>query len=156
MTDATEKQVIALKRFARNPELSQGILKSVSFDDLSKKEASELIKECYAKQNDKGGESATFIVESNGSKGSFSQNYRKDDGNFGTITLTDEELLGVREAHKIHCIEVLRDCEEDYPDDRELQLAMFDKRVDKVFTWIQQALDEKVRRERGGSNGSQY
>src|SRR4030042_1652738 len=154
MTNATSKQIIALKRFAKNPELSQGILKNVSFDDLSREEASDLIKECYAKQSDKSFEPASSIVEGNGSKGSFSQNYRKDDGNFGTATLTDEELLEIRESHKKHCIEVLADCEEDYPDDRELQLSMFDKRVDKVFTWIQQALDEKVRRVRGGSNGS--
>lgn len=156
MAEATNKQIIALKRFAKNPELSQGILKRVSFDDLSREEASDLIKECYAKRSDKSFESASSIVEGCGSNGSFSQNYRKDDGKFGTVTLTDEELFEVREAHKRHCIEVLSDCEEDYPNDRELQLSMFDKRVDKVFTWIQQALDEKVRRVRGGSNGSQH
>ena len=64
-----------------------------------------------------------------------------------------------------HCIsgrengtskKVLRECEEDYPEDKEVQLAMFDKRTDKVFTWLQQALDEKVRRTRGVNNGSQY
>lgn len=147
--EATEKQINALKRLAKNPELSNGVLKGVSFDELSKSEASNLIKQCLAKRFQENYDDGTFSFK-------FSQNYRKDDGSFGTAALTDEELAEVREAHKKHCIAILEDCEDDYPDDNELQLAMFSRRADKVFTWIQQALDEKVRRVRGGSNGSQY
>ena len=155
MEQATSKQIIALKRFAKNPELSQGLLKGVQFDQLGKEEASELTKKCYEKaSNGNGGEVLTgkagdFVIR-------FSQNYRNGDNGFGTVTLTSEELEAVRNAHKEHCVEVLRDCEEDYPDDRELQLAMFDKMADKIFTWLQQALDEKVRKTRGGNGGSQY
>ena len=51
MTEATKRQVIALKKFARNPELNQGILKGVQFDELSKEEASELIQGCIEEVN---------------------------------------------------------------------------------------------------------
>ncbi|MBM3200690.1 hypothetical protein FJZ53_07150 [Candidatus Woesearchaeota archaeon] len=134
----TEKQLIALKRFAKNPELSQGILKGVKFDGLSKEEASELIKKCLGQNNSSEGvltgDSADFVIR-------FGQNY-KDGDVFKTVFLTSEELEAIRNAHREHCAEVLRECEDDYPDDRELQLAMFDKRTDKIFTWLQQALDE--------------
>ena len=153
MEQATDKQVIALKRFARNPELSRGILKGVQFDQLGKDEASELIKKCCGTQNNGNGngsvlEGSNFLVR-------FGQNFKDGDG-FKTVFLTSEELEAVRNAHKEHCVEVLRECEEDYPDDRELQLVIFDKRADKTFTWLQQALDEKVRKTRGANNGSQY
>lgn len=161
MAEATEKQVIRLKKFVKeNPELSKGLLKGVQFDELSKSEASELIKKCYDYENgmtdenddlnddpeEDSYESGEFMVK-------FSQNYRNGDRSFKTATLTDEELAEIRGAHKEHCQQVMQDCEEDYPDDRELQLAMFDKRADKIFTWIQQALDEKVRKTRV-QNGS--
>ena len=54
MEDATQRQVIALKRFAKNPELSSGLLKGKRFDELSKEEASELIQECIDVVNDGG------------------------------------------------------------------------------------------------------
>ena len=154
MTQATEKQIIALKKFAKNPELSSGLLKGVRFDDLSKEEASDLIKKCYEAQNN--GNSNGSVLEGSDFKIRFSQNFKNGDGNFSTVTLTDEELEAVRNAHREHCAEVLRDCDKDYPDDKELQISMFDKRADKVFSWIQQALDEKVRKTRGANNGSQY
>ena len=153
MGNATEKQVIALKRFAKNPELSGGLLKGVQFDELSKEKASELIKKCYGQQDDgndsQTGEGVDFKIR-------FSQNYRNGDGSFKTVTLTDEELEALRNAHREHCVEVLKECEDDYPNDRELQLVMFDKRADKIFTWIQQGLDEKVRMTRGAGNGNQH
>jgi len=154
MGNATEKQVIALKRFARNSELSQGILKGVQFDELSKEEASELIKKCYEQGSSNGngngfltGKTGDFVIR-------FSQNYRNGDGDFKTVYLTDEEEEAVRMAHKEHCIDVMKDLQDDYPEDRELQLAMFEKRADKIFTWIQQGLDEKVRKTRGAGNGN--
>ena len=145
MEHATEKQIIALKRFAKNPELSRGVLKGVDFDGLSKEEASELIKRCYEAQNN-GEESgdeqgAEFVIR-------FSQNYKNGNGAFATVILDGDELEGVRQAHREHCAEIMAECEEDYPDDKELQLAMFTHRCDKVFSWIQQALEEKVRSKR--------
>ena len=149
MEDATQRQVIALKRFVRNPELSGGLMKGKRFDELSKEEASELIKRCYEHQNVVAGEGCEFGIK-------FSQNYRNGDGSFKTVALTDEELAEIRSAHRRHCEQVIEECSEDFSDDRELQFALFDKSADKIFTWIQQALDEKVRETRGGSNGSQH
>ena len=50
MAEATDKQIIALKRFAKNPNLKE-ILQGKQFDELSKDEASELIKECIEEVN---------------------------------------------------------------------------------------------------------
>jgi len=140
MEEATEKQINALKKFAKNPELSKGLLKGVSFDQLDKEEARELIGKCYDHVNGSSEEEEDSSFEIK-----FSQNYRNGDGKFGNVSLSSEELLEVREAHSQHCREVMQECEEEYPNDRELQLAMFDKKADKIFTWIQQALDQKVR-----------
>jgi len=46
MESATEKQIMALKKFARNSELSKGILKGIEFKDLDKQQASNLITQC--------------------------------------------------------------------------------------------------------------
>ncbi|MBM3200679.1 hypothetical protein FJZ53_07095 [Candidatus Woesearchaeota archaeon] len=144
MTQATEKQVNALKSFAKNPKLSQGILKGVEFDGLSKEEATELIKNCIAERNGEGPaeeETEAFVI-------SYSQNYKNGNGAFATVMLEGEELEEVRSAHREHCVEVMAECAADYPDDKEAQLAMFNHRCDKIFSWIQQALDEKVRNKR--------
>ena len=50
--EATNKQVMALKRFARNPGLINGVFRGVQFDQLSKEEASELIKKCLGRNGD--------------------------------------------------------------------------------------------------------
>jgi len=141
MESATEKQVMALKSLARNPELSQGILKGIKFSELSKQEASQLITKCYGKKENNEEQHDEDGVR-------YSQNYRDNYGIFRTTNLTEEELKGVREAHRKHCQEILEECNEDYPEEPELILAVFDKRCDKIFTWIQQALDEKVRKQR--------
>lgn len=154
MEKATYKQIKALKRFARNPELSQGLLKGIEFDSLTKQDATALIQKCIDQAN--GTSENCETEDEEGFKVRYSQNYRNGDGSFKTVVLTDEEMTEIREAHKKHCIEVMSDCMEDFPDDRELQLAMFDKMADKSFTWIQQALDEKVRETRGGGNGNQH
>lgn len=75
----------------------------------------------------------------------FSQNYRDHNGAWKTVRLTVEELAMARDAHREHCINILRECCKDFPNDVESRIAVFDKRCDKVFSWIQQALDEKVR-----------
>jgi hypothetical protein len=142
MEKATEKQVVTLKKLARNPELSQGLLKGVRFDELSKQEASQLISKCFNNDTKKD-------EEENGDYNvSYSQNYRDNYGIFRTTTLTDDELEAVRDAHRKHCQEILEECNEDYPEESELVLAVFGMRCDKIFTWIQQALDEKVRKQR--------
>lgn len=138
---ATEKQVACLKRFVKeSPELSKGILKGVEFSELSKSEATDLIDKCIGERN--GAESAFVNGEF---RVRFGQNFKNGNGNFRTAVLSDEELEAVRSAHKQHCIEVMKDLEEDYPGDKQMQLAMLDKRCDKIFTWVQLALDEKVR-----------
>ncbi len=139
---ATEKQVVCLKRFVKeSPELGKGILKGVDFDRLSKAEATGLIDKCIGGKNG-GGESAFVDGEF---RVKYGQNFKNGNGNFRTVILSDEELESVRRAHKEHCIEVMKDLEEDYPGDKQMQMAMLDKRCDKIFTWVQLALDEKVR-----------
>jgi hypothetical protein len=142
--NVTEKQVNALQKFAKNKELSDGILKDVKFDQLTKEKASELIDKCIKMANGNKNESSGLDL----SKISYSHNYKNGNGSFSTAKLSDEELEKVREAHLRHCKEILQECEEGYPNDRELQLAIFEKRADKVFTWIERALDEKVRHQR--------
>jgi len=141
MESATEKQVIALKKFAKNPLLSKGLLKGVQFEDLNRKEASELITKCYG-QNGNGLGEGEYKIK-------YSQNFKDTYGIFRVATLTDEELTKVREVHNKHCREILNECKDEYPGDPEIQIAVFEKRCDKIFTWIQHALDEKIRQHRG-------
>ena len=136
MEGASDKQIMALEKFAKNAELKK-LLGDVKLGDLSRKEASDLIDKCIGKIN------ANRI-----DKLKFSQNFKQNDGKWGTAQLSKEELEAVRDKHMKHCIEVMNELEEQFPDDRELQIAMFNKSADKVFTWIQQALDEKVRQVR--------
>jgi hypothetical protein len=154
MDKATDKQVIALKKFAKNKQLSGGVLKGVDFSELSKQEASSLIEKCYGSQNGfsngLGEPEASVLHKGGGFQISFGQNYKNGGNEFKTVYLTDEEENAVRNAHQEHCIDVMNTLNDAYPDDRELQLAMFDKMADKIFTWIQQALDEKVRKARQG------
>lgn len=141
--DATEKQVIALQKFAKNKELSGGILKDMKFDELSKEDATELIGKCYDHVNGNNGNNGNgdFIM-------GYAQNYRNGDGAFKTVGLSSVELEHVRHVHREHCAEIMNECMADHPDDVEMQLAVFDKRADKIFSWIQQALDDKVRKSR--------
>ena len=53
MEPATERQVIVLKRFAKNPELRE-IVKGKQFDELTKGEASKLIQQCIDAVNELG------------------------------------------------------------------------------------------------------
>ena len=108
-------------------------------------EADALIKEALSKDKKSLEEAKGRVLNS---FPCYSQNYRDHNGTWKTVRLAIEELIKVRGAHRQHCIQILKECEDDYPNDRELQLAVFDKRCDKVFTWIQQALDEMVRQER--------
>jgi hydroxylamine reductase (hybrid-cluster protein) len=143
MENATEKQVQALKKFARNQELSKGILRGIEFENLNKKEASELITKCID-------QSSTFrnADEIDDPEVKYAQNFRDNNGKFRTTTLREEELEKIREAHREHCHQILSECRDDYPEESELILAVFDKRCDKIYTWIQHALDGKVRQQR--------
>lgn len=140
MESATEKQVLTLKSFAKNPILSRTIFKGVQFEKLNKKEASDLITQCYA-QNPTMVDTGYFGL-------SYTQNFKDSNGRFRTVTLTDQELFGVREAHRKHCHQILSECKDDYPTEPGNQQCVFHKRCDKIYTWIQLALAEKVRMER--------
>ena len=154
MEAPTEKQTEALKKFAKNKDLSNGILKGVDLDEVDKEQANELIGKCFdhvgknKKGNSNNSEDSTDTKQVDVSGARYSQNYKNGNGSFSTATLSEEELMEVRNAHQKHCQEILEDSEDYYPDDRELQIAMFRKRADKVFSWIQKALDEKVRQQR--------
>ena len=136
MECASDKQIVALEKFAKNANLKK-LFQDVKLDGLSRKEASDLMDKCIGK-----------VQASRIEKLKFSQNYKNNDGQWGTAQLSKEELESVRDKHQKHCIEVMHELEDQFPDDRELQIAMFNKSADKVFTWIQQALDEKVRQVR--------
>ena len=117
----------------------------VSKKPKSFEEADALIKEALNKDKKSLEETKGKVLNS---LPCYSQNYRDLNGTWKTVKLTIEELTELRDAHRQHCIQILEECEDDYPNDKELQLAGFDKRCDKIFTWIQQALDQKVRQER--------
>ena len=131
----TEKQIDLMKRL------------KVDFDEkkITKEEAKELINNALNGNKKNLEQTKENIINS---LPCYSQNYRDHNGTWKTVKLTVEELTKLRGAHRQHCIQILEECEDDYPDDRELVLAVFDKRADKIFTWIQQELDEKVRQER--------
>ena len=146
MESATEKQVQTLKNLVKNPELSQGILKGVKFDEINKQQASQLISKCFDNKGTNNHNGKDDDEEEDGIR--YSQNYRDQYGIFKTARLTEEELETVREAHREHCQQILQECQEDYREEPGIILSVFDKRADKIYTWIQLALDEKVRKER--------
>lgn len=145
MESATEKQVLTLRNLARDFELNKGLLKGVEFEKLSKKEASELITKCYDQQKNRA---KVPLQNTTGYQMRYTQNYKDLNGKFRTVTLTDEELAAVREAHRLHCHQVLSECKQDYPTETGSQQCVFHKRCDKIYTWIQMAVADKVRRER--------
>lgn len=71
-----------------------------------------------------------------------------------TVTLSEEEEDNIRALHDVESIRIFRVCMEDAqyltdnPERRlRVALALFDKRCDKIFTWMQRALDEKAQAE---------
>lgn len=71
-----------------------------------------------------------------------------------TIRLSEEEEAKIRALHDVETIRILRTCMEDAqflsenPERRlQIALALFDKRCDKIFTWMQKALDYKAEAE---------
>ena len=148
MESATEKQVLTLKSFARNPELNKSLFKGIEFEKLNKRQASELITRCYG-ANTKTTESSDYQMR-------YTQIYKDSNGRYRTVFLTEEELLAVREAHRKHCHQILSECKEDYPTEPGNQQCVFHKRCDKIYTWIQLAVADKVRRERNALRTSFY
>ncbi len=148
MESATEKQVLTLKSFARNPELNKSLFKGVEFERLTKRQATELITRCYA-QNNHEEESGDYQMR-------YTQIYKDSNGRYRTVFLTEEELLAVREAHRKHCHQILSECKGDYPIEAGNQQCVFHKRCDKIYTWIQLAVADKVRRERNALKASFY
>ncbi len=145
MESATEKQVSTLKNFAKDLELNKSVLKGLEFEKLTKKEATELITKCYDHQKNRP---KVQLPNIGGYQMRYTQNYKDFNGKFRTATLTDEELAAVREAHRQHCHQILSECKQDYPTEAGSQQCVFHKRCDKIYTWIQMAVAEKVRRER--------
>jgi hypothetical protein len=126
MTEATEKQLAALEKFSKNDDLKE-LFKGIDLGSLEKKAASDLLDRCIGKINgNKNGQS--------GGK------YRKVGRG---VRLSDDEMENVRQDHRQHCRDIINECMDDFPEDTELQLAVFNKRCDKVFTWIQRAVEEK-------------
>lgn len=116
--DITEKQLDALKKFQKNEKLT-ALFNGIDIEELTKQEASGLIDQCIEKAN---------LRRKNGKK---------------HVALTEDEMEKIRWAHAQHCDLILKECAKKYPDDKDVQLAVFNKRCDKVFTWMQRALDGK-------------
>jgi ABC-type branched-subunit amino acid transport system ATPase component len=76
----------------------------------------------------------------------------KNGNGLQVVKLNEKEEAKVRALHDVESIRIFRSCMEDAqsltdsPERRlKIALALFDKRCDKVFTWMQRALDEKAR-----------
>jgi len=103
------------------------ILNGKDFDKLSSKEASDLIKRCKKKQREE--------KESKTKKNSYN--------NSEPTELTDEEEAQVREEHREHCKKIMQECLNDWRPDKEVAVAVFKKRADKIFTRLQKAKAQK-------------
>ena len=86
------------------------------------------------------------------------QNYRYN-GGWKTLSLTENDMAKLLSLHRDHTLEVMKQCVEDVmeqlPSGVDLTTAacaLFEARVEKLFTWIQRALKEKTQaaRENGG------
>jgi len=87
-----------------------------------------------------------------------SQNYRYN-GSWSTLTLTEEEISQLRKSHRAYTSEVMMECLMDAVGETgsetfgcgcaTIAAALFEARVDKFFTWVMRALQDKTRRVRG-------
>jgi hypothetical protein len=134
MNPATEKQKALLKDFAKNKELGS-ILNGKDFDELSSKDASGLIDRCMKK-----------IKQKKNSKDSKkpASNYKGGFGMMDSVQLSEVEEAKIRNQHRKHCNKIMVECIKDYTDDPEMITAVFSKRADKIFTWMQRAKAEKL------------
>jgi len=136
--NATDKQLVALEKFSKNSELKK-LFENIDLKNISRKDASKLMEECIKQVNEKAATKLKNVI--------FSANYKNGNG-WKSVMLTDAELESIRGAHKRHCEKIIDECHKEYPESKLMALAMFEKRADKVFTWIQQALDMKIRQRR--------
>lgn len=130
MRPATDKQKALLKDLARNKQLST-MLKNKDLDGLSSKDASTLIDRCMKRIRP---EKEQAKPEKPASKG-----YAV----FDAVRLCEDEEAEIRRRHREHCKKIMKECIKDFPDDKDLATAVFSKRADKIFTWMQRAKAEK-------------
>ena len=165
----TQNQIFLLKRL----QVTNGgvALEEKDFEKLSKQQASGMIDAMIrdrkkgkdgkgngngkaVQQMSEGSESGNAEVEIISKPFLFTQNFRGDNGAWSVARMTAEEEEALRKEHGKHCLKVLRECLEVYPEDYQLAIALFEKRADKFFSWAQAFLEEKVRLSRGnGNNG---
>jgi len=86
------------------------------------------------------------------------QNYRYN-GGWKTFSFSEKDMTKLSSLHREHTLEVMKQCVEDVMESlppcidlTEAACALFEARVEKLFTWIQRALKEKTQaaRENGG------
>ena len=161
----TQNQIFLLKRLSSTD--GSFALQEKDVEKLSKQQASGMIDAMIRdrKKNGKGkgnGKGTHQVSEGNGSSAEseiaskpflFTQNFRGDSGAWSVARMTAEEEEALRKEHGKHCLKILRECLEVYPEDYQLAIALFEKRADKFFSWSQAFLEEKVRLSRGNGNG---
>ncbi|MBW2149843.1 MAG: DEAD/DEAH box helicase family protein [Deltaproteobacteria bacterium] len=78
------------------------------------------------------------------------KNYRRDDGIWATVVLTDDEEHQLRQSHREQLVEIIKECIEDSKRIAEpngcieIFLALFEKRADHIFTVMNNKMTEKV------------
>ena len=76
-------------------------------------------------------------------------------GGWKTLSLTESEIEVLKELHGRHTVETLKQCIDDVKevipqtvDISHAVCALFEARVEKFFTWVQRALQDKTRNAR--------
>lgn len=165
MSNATQNQVRALKALVKLPEIRSKYLENVDFDNLQIDQASDLIGKCRALERqlksapytqDKAPpkiqgqkempfeNSAGKPAHENQYKIRFSKNYRQPNGFLGYVSLNDQEIGAIEQAHRKYSSRVLEDCLADTENDAQKALALHNKRCHKIFSLVQQQLDYKI------------
>ena len=86
------------------------------------------------------------------------RNYRKDSGEWGTVSLHDEEEECLRQEHRERLKVIMMECLIDskiagFNGNIEVALALFEKRADHIFSVMNHKMTEKVFKAR--VNGSE-
>lgn len=143
MGKATREQIITLKKIVKdNPAESRAIVKGVQFDELTEEQASDLISKCNEHIN------GTNTQNGNPSNPNRNNSYKKNDNGSWKPLLTKEQLDKVREDYREYSKDVMHQCEKDFPDDKDKQMAVFYLRCEKPYTWEQRAREEKGKQTR--------
>jgi hypothetical protein len=85
------------------------------------------------------------------------RNYRKDSGEWGTVSLDDKEEEGLRQEHRERLKEIMMECLVDskiagFNGNIEVALALFEKRADHIFSVMNYKMTEKVFKARGNGH----